>query len=288
MVHKYISWRWLYIIFLPITLFVVGCFFHDAQADVFYEDFSANITENQNILLEWWTDTEVNNEGFYIQRSLTQLGLFQRLESSYTPSESQNGEGGYYYFFVDESVVPNQTYFYRVEAIDIQGNSTVYGPISAIVRVGSTYTPTITGTSSIQPTMPLITPSREFPSSTLTATYTRTFEPQRTPELSETSRITDEIVNTPDPNRTTTATFTKTLEPLPTIDLILPVSPTSKIQNEGLITPQVTLLAPTPTLDDRWFLFNNVSDRLAVLIGIVGFLWLSLGIFLVYMIRKLN
>ena len=164
------------------------------------------------------TDSEVYNQGFYIQRSLTQQGTFERLNSSYTISESQDGEGGYYYYYEDDSVVTNQTYYYRVEAVDFEGKSSFYGPVSAIVIDGKTATPTLMVTISAQPTTPVITPTRSGSTATITATFTRTNVILTSPAVTGTSRITDEVGNTPDPNLTTTPTYTKTFEPLPTIE----------------------------------------------------------------------
>lgn len=258
------------------------------QADVFYEDFSANVTEQGTILLEWWTDTEVNNQAFYIQRSLTQSGVYGRLESSYTLSASQGGEGGYYYFYEDANVVVNQIYYYRVEAIDIQGRSSVYGPINVIIRDSSTPTPTVTGTITNQPSTPTATPTRVGSIGTITPTFTRTVTTPPGPGVTVTSRVTDDIINTPDPNLTTTATFTKTFEPLPTIELILPVSPTISTQRESQIATQDDSQLQPVDADAVNQSIVNVSSRITVLMGIVALLWLCLGILLVYMVRRLN
>ena len=278
-----------FIIFiLPLTLFMVGLFIHDVRAVVFYEDFSATPTQDGNILLEWWTDSEVNNQFFFIQRSPAAQGAYERLNSSYTLTESVNGEGGYYYFYEDDNVETNQTYYYRVEAVDVDGSSSFYGPINSIVLEGKTATPTLVATASAQPTTPLVTPTRAGSTATIAATFTRTVLIQATPAVTVTSRITDELGNTPDPNLTTTPTYTKTFEPLPTIELILPVSPTSAIQNKETPTSRVVTQPATAVPKDISNSLENLPDRLVVLIGVVGALWLTLGIFLVYMIRKLN
>lgn len=273
---------WFWIVF---SLFVSG-----ALAEVVYEDFSATITQDGNILLEWWTDTEVNNRAFYVQRSSAQNGVYNRLLLSYVLSESESGEGGYYYFFEDDTVLPDQTYFYRIEAIDTQGVSTFYGPVMVTVLEEKTSTPTQTGT--IIP--PTATSSPTAPRAGLTATFSAATSTLTLLQATQTAAVTGTLFPTVgltaslEPELTRTPTPSRTFEPLPTIELIFPETATSE--------PQVLELssAPQPTKSTateaalKGLAVNELPDRLIISVVVVAALWICLGVFLVLMVRRLG
>ena len=263
----------------------------NVQADVFYADFTATVSDDDTIILEWWTNSEVDNQAFYIQRSLTDNSLYSRLSTSYTQSQSGNGEGGYYYFYEDNSVVRNQTYYYRIEAINFQGVSSFFGPVHATILDVITPTSTLTRTGTISPQPTSGAPAATLPALTASALagITQTNLPQPNLSLTRTSGIPVETEVSPFPNLTTTATASKTLEPLPTIELIFPDTPTSQIIKKDVTATMQLVVQPIEVETQAAKVsIRNLPSRLIVLVGVVGLLWLCLALLLVYLLRKLS
>lgn len=82
--------------------------------------FSANVSEN-NVLLEWTTASEKNNQGFYIEKTNT-LGDWENIgfvEGKGTTTELNN------YLFKDENVKPG-VYNYRLKQVDFDGSTSYH------------------------------------------------------------------------------------------------------------------------------------------------------------------
>ena len=81
---------------------------------------------NEGVLLEWTTQSEFNNLGFTIERSLS--GSEWTLIASYESDESLIGRGSTSnrtdYHFIDESSEPGMHYYYRILSVDVHGSST--------------------------------------------------------------------------------------------------------------------------------------------------------------------
>jgi hypothetical protein len=78
---------------------------------------SAKATNNESIVLEWATATEINNEGFEIQRSTNGV--------DFNTIGWQQGFGNYSgklnYSFTDYAVANNVNYYYRLKQMDFDG-----------------------------------------------------------------------------------------------------------------------------------------------------------------------
>jgi len=96
------------------------------------------------ILLTWETASEINVMGFYVQRSLQEDIGFQRI-SGFIPAEGDLI--GAFYDYTDTDVTYNQTYYYRLEALGANGDTEIFGSISAILQ-----SPTPTNTPTPAPT----------------------------------------------------------------------------------------------------------------------------------------
>lgn len=92
--------------------------------------FQATVVEDQ-VLLEWVTQTEVDNLGFIIQRSQssetwTEIASFQTdpelLGQGYSTVPT-------FYQYYDDSVKPDQMYFYRLGDVDASGSIRFHEPI---------------------------------------------------------------------------------------------------------------------------------------------------------------
>ncbi len=96
--------------------------------------FTATALASNQIQLEWQTAAQINSAGFNVLRSRSSSGNYQRLNAELIPA---NSEGRYTY--ADAEVQANERYFYKLEEIDMQGNATLHGPISATVAAPMTF-----------------------------------------------------------------------------------------------------------------------------------------------------
>lgn len=105
----------------------------DVALPVTLSSFSAIINKNK-VILEWTTESEVNNLGFEILRSTQNQDNFV-LISSYQYNPDLQGQGNTNnrteYSFIDNSIDENLAYWYKLVDVDFNGNRTEHGPISA-------------------------------------------------------------------------------------------------------------------------------------------------------------
>lgn len=105
----------------------------DVSLPVTLSFFGATINKNK-VILEWTTESEVNNLGFEVLRSTQNPDNFS-LISSYLYNPDLQGQGNTNirteYSFTDNSIDENLTYWYKLVDIDFNGNRTEHGPISA-------------------------------------------------------------------------------------------------------------------------------------------------------------
>ena len=86
------------------------------------------------VTLKWKTASEIDNAGFNIYRSDSENGDYEQINDSLIPAEGSVTEGAVYEF-VDEDVENRQVYRYMLEDIDLNGVSTIHGPVSATPRL---------------------------------------------------------------------------------------------------------------------------------------------------------
>lgn len=75
-------------------------------------------SEGGNVVLEWWTDQEVNLKSFFVERKSGTATLFQQVGEPVTPKGSNS-----HYLFIDESAFKSTDsfYVYRVKILDEDG-----------------------------------------------------------------------------------------------------------------------------------------------------------------------
>ncbi len=259
-----------------------------AAVDLLY--FYAN-GQADRINLEWETAQELNNAGFYIQRSLTESSGYVRISDFIPPLGF--GVGGHYYTYDDLTAEAGITYYYKLESVETGGQSELSEAVSAAI-LANTLTPTVTATGplatpTVTPTGSTSTLTSEPPTVTPTRTFTvvpaATKTPTRTsaaPVLYATSTPqhsltpfgpTATFTITPTPSRTPTTT----LLPLPALDLVFP-APTSTLSP----TPtQRSIATYTPAPDGQAEDGVPLSPRVVLLIAVVVLLWLLLGGFII-------
>lgn len=232
------------------------------------------------VILTWETASELDNAGFFIQRSNSETGTYQRI-SFFIPSMGDDVVGAQYYF-EDDAVTNGVTYWYKLEALDYSQNADFYGPISVtpgIVRTATntptiTATPTRTSTSQSGATTTAI-PTNTFPVPTATATQSSAYPvpPTALPSATTTPAVNQPTLTPGSP----TALPTETLIPLPSITFVLPGSAGS---TAGTLDSSAGIEGQTSFLD--WF----TPQRITV-IGLILLIWTMLAIWFAYTIRQM-
>jgi len=79
------------------------------------------------VRLFWGTDDETDNAGFNIYRADAEAGEYARINTDMIPAQGTSST----YSFVDEQAGDMKTYYYKLEDVDVYGNSTLHGPVNA-------------------------------------------------------------------------------------------------------------------------------------------------------------
>jgi hypothetical protein len=86
------------------------------------------------VILQWNTEAEIDNAGFSIYRAESETGKYTRINDSIVPAKGLATQGASYEF-IDTDVKNRNTYYYKLEDIDLNGTSTMHGPVSATPRL---------------------------------------------------------------------------------------------------------------------------------------------------------
>ena len=89
---------------------------------------------NRSIAINWETATERENAGFNIYRAESKNGKYTRINSDIIEAKGSPNQGASYQI-IDTTVKNRKTYYYKLEDIDLDGSSTINGPISATPRL---------------------------------------------------------------------------------------------------------------------------------------------------------
>jgi len=92
--------------------------------------------QEQGILVEWETATELDNLGFHLYRAEAAAGPWELLNATLIPVANPGAVFGSVYTWHDADVEPGATYFYRLEDVDIEGLSTFHGPVQVTASLG--------------------------------------------------------------------------------------------------------------------------------------------------------
>lgn len=249
----------------------------------------------QQVILRWETASELDNLGFQVERKVTgsaedfTLVRLCNKSSGCTDSEktdfaSASGDtiGKLYGDYFDNEVQRGISYTYQLIAIDTSQREEVAEtktivisgqpiPTNASTSPAVVLSPTLTNTPRQNNPNPRRTPTPIPPTATLrivqsTATplpATMLQEPTDTPE--------------PSPTETPTELLIPTL-PLPSITLIFPDTPTPQIE-----LPTETPAAGTIPQNATWF----TPSRLLV-IGLIVMVWVILGGWFIFALRKIQ
>jgi hypothetical protein len=86
--------------------------------------------ESEKVIIKWETASEIDNAGFNIYRAETENGDYIQINEFLIVAQGTTTEGAAYEY-VDAGVKNRTTYYYKLEDIDLNGNATFHGPVSA-------------------------------------------------------------------------------------------------------------------------------------------------------------
>ena len=94
--------------------------------------------DGDHVLVTWQTVSEMGNSGFNLYRSMTQSG--ERTALTTIPSQAPGGMGGATYSYNDAAVTAGETYWYWLEAVDLNGAATMFEPVSVTCQTPTAVT----------------------------------------------------------------------------------------------------------------------------------------------------
>lgn len=86
------------------------------------------------VILNWSTESEIDNAGFNLYRADAENGDYTKINPSLIPAKGSSTQGAFYEF-IDSDVKNRKAYYYKLEDIDLNGTSTMHGPVSATPRL---------------------------------------------------------------------------------------------------------------------------------------------------------
>lgn len=113
----------------------------DQTLPVQLSSFTAMITAQMKVRLNWVTQTETNVAGFSIYRGTTdELGNAEQLNVFIPATNTSQTQ---YYMFTDDELYNSGTYFYWLESRDFDGSGDLFGPVTVVLEVTEDNTPGI-------------------------------------------------------------------------------------------------------------------------------------------------
>jgi hypothetical protein len=86
------------------------------------------------VILSWTTESETDSAGFNIYRAESKNGEYVKINPFLIPAQGSSAQGSSYEF-IDTNIQNRKTYYYKLEDIDLNGTSTMHGPVSATPRL---------------------------------------------------------------------------------------------------------------------------------------------------------
>jgi hypothetical protein len=92
---------------------------------------------NAEVVVEWTTASELSTLGFNLYRSDLKDGIYEKVNDVLIPASPDPLTGGNY-TYLDNQVKAGTTYYYQLEDVESDGNTSRYGPIEVQARRGGT------------------------------------------------------------------------------------------------------------------------------------------------------
>jgi hypothetical protein len=105
--------------------------------------FNAAFNGFNSVIMQWETQTETNNLGFYVLRADKPDAVNAKLISNLIPAA--NTSQGATYCFEDNNIYDDGVYYYWLQDVSFSGVAELYGPtmVQVTLKEGSNYTPDI-------------------------------------------------------------------------------------------------------------------------------------------------
>ena len=105
--------------------------------------FSAVYNGFNGVMLQWETQSETNNLGFYVLRSDVSEASEAKLISNLIPAA--NTSQGAVYYFEDNNLYDDGVYYYWLQDVSFAGAAELHGPtmVQVILKDGSNHTPDV-------------------------------------------------------------------------------------------------------------------------------------------------
>lgn len=104
----------------------------DVTLPVELSAFSA-IMENGRVLLKWTTESERDNLGFNILRAEEKEGAYKKINGRLIEGAGNSTTRIEYQYYDDRDIHVNNTYYYKLQDLDINGGSRMNGPVDVFV-----------------------------------------------------------------------------------------------------------------------------------------------------------
>ena len=88
------------------------------------------------VVVEWTTESEVDLAGFNLYRSESPDGPYVKVNATLIPGALDPLLGGKY-AYTDTNVVAGHTYYYKLEDVELDGTTTLHGPIEVVAEAVS-------------------------------------------------------------------------------------------------------------------------------------------------------
>jgi hypothetical protein len=92
------------------------------------------------ITVEWQTETEVNTAGFNVYRALSPEGPYELLNGALIASRG-SARSGSSYSYTDQDVAAGQTYYYRLEDVELDNSATQHEAVAYTAPAGRWWVP---------------------------------------------------------------------------------------------------------------------------------------------------
>lgn len=96
--------------------------------------FFKAVPGDKKIVLQWNTESEIENAGFNLYRSESEKGPYTKINEVLLPAQGSPAQGAAY-AFDDKTVENRKKYYYKLEDVDLSGRSAFHGPVSAVPRL---------------------------------------------------------------------------------------------------------------------------------------------------------
>ncbi|HMA62608.1 MAG TPA: FlgD immunoglobulin-like domain containing protein, partial [bacterium] len=100
----------------------------DNSLPIELQSFTASL-ENQKVILNWETASELDNSGFNIFRSGQENGGYMQINEELIDGAG-NSSTTKYYQYIDQKVIPGNQYWYKLQDVSFAGETEMHGPVS--------------------------------------------------------------------------------------------------------------------------------------------------------------